>query len=162
MTRPHRITALAVLLFTSLVVSCGGLRLQPIPALPTLAAADANIQVIAKKAVDLLEQTSVVTLDVSRAEAKLYADHVIPDDRHRQFRTGIVALSRLGQDAVNRFQKGIDSWAQARDAINPILFQLNQLMTLVQSTGGRVKAALSGILVGIANAWAEQHFGGAL
>lgn len=121
----------------------------PIPLIPATPAVvqttDVQFRVVVGRTVTVLDAMGDTVADLSRVERKLNEDGVVTAAFHTKFRAVITVAARSGLSALDQIDAGVKSWAELKVLVDPLIAQLNELITLINSTGGTVKDALGDI-----------------
>lgn len=115
--------------------ACGG-KIEPITTVPAVVAgADQDVKAGAAKALGILISAAKVANRVSIIEDEAARTGVVPQAADAAFDKAMVRYANVSDAAVARISQGVSSWAQLKALTDPVLVEVNNLVTAVQSLG---------------------------
>jgi hypothetical protein len=139
-----RISSLVSALVLALSLSACGAKVPPIPPTPAqVEQADASVKAGAIKALGILESAGAVANRASRIEEQFYKDGVIPADLHKKIQGYFQQAGLAAVIAINTIEAGaVETWAQLKALVDPVLASVNSLVDLVKEAASSVKSSL--------------------
>jgi hypothetical protein len=130
-----------------LIGGCG--KTPPITSVPAVVAgADQDVKAGAAKALGILISAAKVANQVSLIETEASRTGVVPTAADAAFDKAMVAYTRASDSAAARITEGVSSWAQLKALVDPVLIEVNNLISTAQSLGA-IRDRLAGLLAAL-------------
>lgn len=130
-------------------VACGPKSLPRLPEeVPAVVdQTDATVRAAVVAGLDVLDSVGDVVNDLSRIRAELQEDGIGAPEWHAAVSARLVTIAQLGLDGIERLKGGVETWAEIKAVIDPLLVEANRLLDLIEHAATTVRSRLEDVWV---------------